>query len=471
VAMSASLSTIPELAGEDNLETTLLHSDGDDTESVDALETLAMMQTYGLDVRKMQSCTHVLGGVFVASSILTFFSSAYSGAGSPLDAIIVLMDAVCIDVISAFFVIVGALSACLFMNLDTQTFDTLMRDSFWSTAIDLYVSSACSLLLGCIHALLMYSFKWSDVWFTVLECITTLRTLDYQQSRDAPHSLHVAVWPLQSLMWCFFAVRPVFAGNRFLHKMFPLTGSIIIAVLSVTGILLFTVFGMLHRHSNIFYANACSVTYRSMEFNFGVHLWYLNAYCYKEVTALRDLVHSTRHFLLVLFFVLWWSEVGTPPTPEPDAERTCLRLYHRNSCLEDHHVFFLRGCLLGVVLALKSRECCTTELLPFMDSCHASRKVLSAIAFCWPVAIAVRLVLVVTFGSSIVDPNRAVVSLLSVPILMAWVYCYDELVKPELRVFLEPLVRFISRVSACQSSAADKPAQKCQCPDRQTCDP
>ena len=455
-AMRTILSAIPEIACEDTLDTGLLYDDTE-TLSEDENESSGMMQTYGIDVRQMQQFSEILGGIFVVSSILTFFSSAYSGAGSPLDAIVVMMDAVCIDVISAFFVLVGALSACVFMNVSAESFDTLMRDSFWSIAIDLHVSSACCILLGSVHALIMHSFKWSDIWFTVLECVTTLRTLDFQQSTDAPHAMNVAVWPLQSLMWCLFAVRPVFAGNRCLNTMFPQTGNVIITILSMAGIILFTVFGMLHRHSNIFYANACSVTYRSLEFNFGVHLWYLNAQCYKELTALRDLVYSGRHFLLIGFGVVWWSEVGTQPAPEPDT--TCLRLYHRNSCLQDHHVFFLRGCLLGVVLALKSRDCCSTELQPFLASCHSSRKVLSAIAFCWPVAIAVRLVLIITFGSSIVNVNRAVVSLLSIPILLACVYCYDELIKPELRQRIEPLVEFISRKSKCQSSSARLPGQ------------
>ena len=112
-----------------------------------------------------------------------------------------------------------------------------------------------------------------------------------------------------------------------------------------------------------------------------------------------------------------------------------------------------------MLLALKSRDCCSTELLPFLASCHSSRKVLSAIAFCWLVAIAVRLVLIITFGSSIVNVNRAVVSLLSIPILLACVYCYDELIKPELRQRIEPLVEFISRKSRCRSSSARLPGQ------------
>jgi len=83
----------------------------------------------------------------------------------------------------------------------------------------------------------------------------------------------------------------------------------------------------------------------------------------------------------------------------------------------------------------------------FMESCHASRKCLSAIAFCWPVAIAVRLVLIVTFGDTTVDANRAVVSVLAIPILLFCMYCYDEVLKPVFRDLAQPLVTGASRLS------------------------
>jgi len=407
----------------------------------------AILETYGIDIIAVQTTAQILCIVFVSCSTFTFFSSAYSGAGSPLDAIIVMLDAVCIDVVSAMFVLVGVLSACMYTNMPARVFDELACETFWSLFIDLYVSSICSLLLGSIHALLMHAFKWSDVWFTVLECVTTLRTLDFQQSQHAPHSMNVTVWPVQSIMWCLFAVRPVIAGNRAVQKMFPSMGSTIITGMSIAGILLFTVFGMLHSHSNIFYANACSVTYRSMEFNLGVHLWYLQSNFPEQAAAFAELVQTSLYFIYLLFFVIWWSEVGTEPSPDPATEITCLRLYHRNSCLHDHQAFFLRGCFLGVALVLRFNMGGQTLRCEFMESCHASRKCLSAIAFCWPVAIAVRLVLIVTFGDTTVDANRAVVSVLAIPILLFCMYCYDEVLKPVFRDLAQPLVTGASRLS------------------------
>lgn len=462
--MSTSLAVIHEQPS-DTLELGLLEEHNvdysDDSVCSDkkqeVLPSEVLLETYGIDIIAVQTTSQLLGVVFVACSTFTFYSSAYSGAGSPIDAIIVMLDAVCIDVVSAMFVLVGLMSACMYTNMPASVFDELALETFWSMAIDLYVSSVSSLLLGSIHALLMHSFKLSDVWFTVLECVTTLRTLDYRQSIHAPHSMNVAVWPVQSIMWCLFTVQPVFAGNRAVHAMFPGMGSTIIVGMSMAGILLFTVFGMLHSHSNIFYANACSVTYRSMEFNLGVHLWYLQAHCLEQAAAIAELVHTALYFIYLLFFVIWWSEVGTPPSPDPAVEISCLRLYHRNSCLHDHQAFFLRGCFLGVVFAIRSHQCGPTLRSDFLESCHASRKCLSAIAFCWPVAIAVRLVLIVTFGDNTVDANRAVVSVLTIPIIFFCMYCYDEVVKPQLRQLIQPLVSGVSRVSTTLSGYVRTP--------------
>ena len=50
----------------------------------------AILETYGIDIIAVQTTCQILCIVYVSCSTFTFFSSAYSGAGSPLDAIIVL---------------------------------------------------------------------------------------------------------------------------------------------------------------------------------------------------------------------------------------------------------------------------------------------------------------------------------------------------------------------------------------------
>jgi len=52
--------------------------------------------------------------------------------------------------------------------------------------------------------------------------------------------------------------------------------------------------------------------------------------------------------------------------------------------------------------------------------------------FCWPVCIAVKLVLDVTFGSVVIAASRAVVAVLCVSILLLLSFLYNTLLQPSL---------------------------------------
>ena len=398
--------------------------------------------THGLDVVGIMRVSHALIVVYLGCSIVTFYSSAYSEAGSALDSVVIMSDVVCVDIISAFFVVSGVIAASLYRNTHKDEHRALLREMFLGLMIDMYLATLCSLLLGSVYAIVMHRFKFSDVWYTVVECLTTMRTFDYQQSPAAPHSMNVAAWPLQSLVWCLFSTKNVYMLNDVIARKFPHISCFLITIMSTTGIILFTMFGMLHNNSNIFYANACSVTYRSMEFNLGVHMLYSQEHNSNFTAAVRDVVSKSRNVIYLVFLSIWWSEVGTQ-IPTHTEQTTCLRLYFRSHCLRDHHAFLLRGCLLAVVLVCESIEHTPTYKSLVFIQVRVTAQLYSAVAFCWPLCMAVKLILDVTFDESIVNPNRAVVSMLTLAILSLFVLFYNEMLRPVVVRHVEPVVQFI----------------------------
>jgi len=57
---------------------------------------------------------NLLGAGYILCSIVSFCSLAYTGAGSALDAVLVMSDVVCIDISSALFITAGCAAATLY---------------------------------------------------------------------------------------------------------------------------------------------------------------------------------------------------------------------------------------------------------------------------------------------------------------------------------------------------------------------
>ena len=49
-----------------------------------------------------------------------------------------------------------------------------------------------------------------------------------------------------------------------------------------------------------------------------------------------------------LFLMIWWSELGAKT--QPSAEQVCVRMYYFSPCIQVHHAFLMRGCLLGMII-------------------------------------------------------------------------------------------------------------------------
>jgi hypothetical protein len=291
--------------------------------------------------------------------------------------------------------------------------------------VDLYAATACALVLGSLHALVLERFRWADVAFSALEGLTTLRALDFRQSEAAPHPFNVTAWPVQSMLWCVLSTPGLLRMQAWLAERVPVLADYIICICSVLGIMLFTAFGSMQSSSNVFYANASSVTYRSLEFNLGVHAVFLLGRHVEAAAALRRPFQHAATFVALLVGTVWFSEIGRPVLARSDDN--CLRLYHRSTCLQDHHGFFMRGCVLAV-FALLCSDAGPPERLA--RELHLASALLPAITFCWPLCIAVKLVLDVTFGAALVNQNRPVVFVMCAAALGVLALWYVNIVQP-----------------------------------------
>jgi len=387
------------------------------------------MQSQLPNLQTLLRMCNLMAACYLVCSAVTFCSSAYTGPGSALDAVLVMFDVVCIDVSSALFVLTGCATATLSMSTPTQNV-RLTRHMALCILIDLYIAVCLSILVGSAHALTLGRFHWRDLAFTALEGITTLRALDFRQSSSAPHSYNVSGWPVQSLLWCVLSVKSLLALDAVIVDRAPAIADALICLLALAGIMLFTAFGSLQPTSNIFYANASSVTYRSMEFNLGVHAVFLYARHPPFVAAMHKACQKAFVFVTMAVVTVWVAEVGRvlPPT----SEGNCLRLYFRNACLQDHHGFFLRGCVMALFLLLYSDSNKPRHLQREM---RISMTLVSAVCLCWPVYLAVKLAMDFTFGNTVIDTNRPVVVMMSISILAVTAGAYQVLIHPTLQAW------------------------------------
>ena len=387
---------------------------------------------------------------FVASS------SPYTGHASNLDHIMLATDILCVDVTSAFFVLGGFLCGFVYHSVGPEVWVKIRAQMLAAIFIDLWIAGVTAVLIGSLDALIKHRFKFVDIPFTLFEHVTAVRLFDVRQAPEAPHSLNVSAWPVMCSVWCLMSVASTFHTNNFLRGHLGAVGKYAIMVFAVMGVVLFTLFGMLHSRSNIFYANATAFTYRTLEFNLGIHFFYLLDKNDAIVTNLLTLVHQSSPGIIFVFVCIWWSEIGNEVVlvntvagsgdSGPDAHMVCLRMFPRNNCLRDHHAFLLRGCFLGITLiSLFAYENSARQAY---GSSGASKRVLvqarvcvSAVAFAWPVYLTVQFIFQITFGGDLVNRNMPLMSVLQTTFLLASATLYTLFVKPQLTSLLLEAVR------------------------------
>lgn len=398
---------------------------------------------------------NILALCFITSMSLSICSSAYTQLPSSLDCIMLAVDIFHVDITSCFFVVAGFVCSFIYSSIGATEFQNFRNMMLMSIGVDLIVSGFFSVLFGSIIALIKRQFKFVDILFTIFEQTTAFCVLDVQQSLQAPHNLNVGSWPVQCFVWCLLSVHMTHESNNFLRSRFGPVGTYAIMISAVCGIILFTLFGMLHSQSNIFYANATSFTYRTLEFNLGIHFFYLINIDDVIATTFMRLINQSNQGIFFVFVCIWWSEIGSngiiPDTSvqkgthdiDDTSTRTqsavCLRMYARSQCLRDHHAFLLRGCFLGVtVISTFAYEGCFDLNAQYTNQ-HMQKYVLtkvsvisSAVSFCWPAYMAIQLIFEITFSNDIIQHNMALMSVLQPMFLLSGAVLYSMFAKKQL---------------------------------------
>jgi hypothetical protein len=392
------------------------------------------------------SLVRVLQGAILCYLVCMSFtasSSPYTGHASNLDHIMLATDILCVDVTSALFVLAGFLCGFVYHSVGPAVWLEIRAQMLTGIYVDLWVSGVVAVLIGSLDALLKHRFKFVDVGLTIFEQATAVRVLDVRQSGAAPHSLNVAAWPAMCAVWCVLSVGSTFSTNDFLRRQLGPVGKYAIMVLAVCGIVLFTLFGMLHSRSNIFYANATAFTYRTLEFNLGIHFLYLLEMNDAIVSNLLTLLHQSSKGILFVFICIWWSEIGNEVVVEQEDGSSdsnalvCLRMFARSNCLRDHHAFLLRGCFLGITLislfayAQNSSQTFGAKL-PHPHPLLRARVFVSAVPLSWPIYLLVQLIFEMSFGGDLVNRNMPLMSLLQIMFLLASSTLYTMFVQPRL---------------------------------------
>lgn len=381
---------------------------------------------------------YVSVSVYIVSTSVTATHVYLESMGSKLSWVVIFWDVLCIDLSSVGFTMLGFVCTKVYMSIDTNEWRSYVGRCVLFVWIDVLVATPFAMIFGALSALMHAEFKGKDVALTFVEGFTGLAAFDFKQHTAAWHSLNPTIWPVLNLIWCLVTMHMTVQANKFMKERFGSHGSYVITVMSVCGISLLTVFGVVYEQSNVFYANVRAPSYRLMEFNLGLHFYFLLMQQDKLVIAFTNLLQRIDSVVYVTFLCVWWTKLGSPRTSDVDA--TCIRLYHFNSCLNDHNIILMRGCLLALTI-LTSIE---TGKLGFMrpNLCHVPvvGVLIACTAFCWPFVQVLMLVLKIMLGGSVTTLHNSLITFIIPLVLVHVAFLYVKLVKPVLMVNSKQLI-------------------------------
>ena len=384
--------------------------------------------------------------VYIMATAVTICSSNYTKHASKMDAVLLTMDIMTIDISSCFFVLGGYVSTYVYSSVGHEMWGEVRKRVVAQQFGNMWVSTVLCLLFGSIDKALKHRLHAKDAVLTLVEGITGLRVFDAKQSVDEPHTFNVSMWPVQSFVWCLLSVHGTYRTNEYLRSKFGDVANYIISGMGLCGITLFTLFGMLHSNTNVFYVNATSIMYRMLEFNLGVHAFYLLERSYTLLVGLTRILAQIQPVMYAVFVATWWSEIGV--TGQTDT-KICLRLYPRNNCLRDHHAFLLRGCVLGLTVMS------SVQKAPKLESGAAdvvakavkdTRVLATCVAMSWSAYVITQLVFEMTFSPALVFENGALMSLLMPAILYATCFVYTHSVQTAVTDVVEAAGRRVENV-------------------------
>lgn len=370
-------------------------------------------------------CTIMLQAVFVLCSSIIFCSSVMTHSPSNLDALLGVIDLLVVDATSASTVLLGNLCTHVY-TASTATTEMCSR-AFATLFIDIWLATILTMFFGGLYKLVTKDLHVQDFGLTLVEGLTSVRIFDVHQSPHAPHSLNMFAWPVLCIVIPAYLLPYTFRATLWMHETLHEAGVLFIILMCISGVLLVSIFASLHDESNIFYANASAVTYRTLEFNLGVNLYYLATINEPYTMSLMVFTERVRVVILAVYVCVWWAEFGIPVTQK----QTCIRVYHFGSCINDHPGVLIRGCFLGACIV----AWVTHVPRRLVEKCVSVWTVLAAqgvVLFSAPCFYILKGALIVSFGDSIVNANASLLSIGMPAVLYAAVWAYCVYMKPKI---------------------------------------
>ena len=375
--------------------------------------------------------------LYMIDSCVMFFSSLYPvfGAQNPsqnrtsaVDFLLVTSHICAIDITSAFFVLCGFFAAYTYENVPAADHADLRKLIAVYALIDVWLAGLLTLLVSSVFHLVRHSFRAVDVALTTLENVFCLRVFDVHQDSARWHSMNPSAWPVLCLFWATLLTSFTMQGNERLRRCHQTAGLVIQWVNACGPILIISLFALVHDNSNVFYMNASNVGYRVLEFNLGICMYSLMSTRPELFWRLAGVASSTCPYVMATFVLVWWAQLGAAVQQQDTQHTSCIRMYHFSPCIEMHHGFLMRGCILGVVLVCRVLMS-TEDEMHRLATCvvfdaHALPAAMSAVLLTWPACYLVHLLLEVNFGLQLVHDNAALLTLvvphIAVTLAMLW---------------------------------------------------
>jgi hypothetical protein len=382
--------------------------------------------------------------MYTLSASIAFFSSMYPVLApiaaaealpiSTVDAFVLTSSIIVIDITSALFVVVGFFSAFMLANIAKADVFDLCKIIVVYVVIDVWLCTLLSMLFGSIFHLTRHSFRAHDVALTLLEGITCLRLFEVSQAWQSMHSMNPTAWPVLCLLYAFLLTPFTIASNERLRSCHPQSGWVLMLCNACAPIVIISLFALVRDDTNIFFINATHVGYRLLEFNLGVCFYSFSQSYPRGSSKVAGILQLTFFPVLGSFTLVWWAQLGTPVRPSYE---TCIRMYYFSPCIQVHHGFLMRGCLLGLslvckILAVDGKNSDDRVLLVLGRTASLHRhgswltSALTSVVLIWPMCYVVHLMLEANFSLALVRDNAALLVLVLPVITFAVAFLWNS---------------------------------------------
>ena len=384
----------------------------------------------------------LIGYAYLFTASCSFFSSLYPAreparATPPasVDAFLVTSSIVAIDLCSALFVICGFMAAYAHANMTSADWYEFSKIVALYVLVDLWLSTAATLLVGSIFHLAKHSFRLRDLALTLLNGATGLRVFEFRQDWRAWHDMNPTAWVVPSLLYCLLLLPLSTRTNVRLRALWSGGGDMLALANAVLPLVVIGLFALVRDDTNVFFANSANLGYRLLEFNLGACLYTLSLREDRAQRVLRKMfavLQRVSAALYFLFAMIWWSELGAPAPAS--ADKVCVRMYSFSPCIAVHHGFLMRGCLLGVVFIATVLEAPAPELPTARSPPPPARgiagdsmaPVLSSILFVWPTCYVVELLLEMNFSTALAHEHAMLLVFVVPHISLGVAFVWEE---------------------------------------------